>query len=292
MRNKKKIAIIGGDARYLPLIHTLNKNDSVDLELIGFDQVEQSYTGVKQLRINELRLETLDAVILPITGIDDQGIVETVFSKETIYLTKDWFDQLPKHCEVFTGIANQTLIQYTSASQLSLNKLMERDDVAIYNSIPTAEGAVMLAIQHTDITIHQSNVYVFGMGRVGETCATVFSGLGANVSVISTDEKDLARAFERGWTSYHLNDVHKYINQCDVLINTIPAHVVDISIIQEMQAHAIIIDLASKPGGIDFDYAKTRGIHAIHALGLPGLVAPKTAGEILAHCIEKIIFSS
>lgn len=46
--------------------------------------------------------------------------------------------------------------------------LFERDDVAIYNSIPTAEGTLMLAIQYTDFTIHDSNIMILGFGRVGK----------------------------------------------------------------------------------------------------------------------------
>ena len=41
--------------------------------------------------------------------------------------------------------------------------LFNRDDVAIYNSIPTVEGTIMMAIQHTDFTIHGSNVIVLGL---------------------------------------------------------------------------------------------------------------------------------
>ncbi|WP_163536843.1 dipicolinic acid synthetase subunit A [Gracilibacillus sp. YIM 98692] len=292
MQKEKRVAIIGGDARYLPLIHTLNKTNEINLELIGFDQVEQSYTGVKQSTLEELKPEQLDAVILPITGIDDKGYAEAVFSKQELQLTKDWFKRLPSHCLVFTGIANQTLLDSVKIKGNKLIKLMERNDVAIYNSIPTAEGAIMLAIQHTDITIHQSEVFVYGFGRVGKTTASAFKGLGAKVTVVSKDETDIARAFEQGYTVCHLSESIKLIENCHVLVNTIPAKVINKPILEKMKSDAIVIDLASKPGGTDFDFAKARGIHAIHALGLPGLVAPKTAGEILAFQIQKFIFSS
>ena len=76
---------------------------------------------------------------------------------------------------------------------------------------------------------------------------------------------------------------------CHILINTIPSIVVDQSMLRRMNNQAVIIDLASKPGGIDFDYAESIGIKTIHALGLPGMVAPKTAGEILAIQVIKLI---
>ncbi|WP_058307764.1 dipicolinic acid synthetase subunit A [Gracilibacillus massiliensis] len=292
MQKKKNIAIIGGDARYLPLIHALNKMSDFRIQILGFEQVEQSYTGVMQSTIDNLETSELDAVILPITGIDNQGYVETMFSNQPIQLTKKWFQSLPKRCLVFTGISNDTLNEFVSSSNVSLVKLMERNDVAIYNSIPTAEGAIMLAIQHTDITIHHAHVFVFGYGRVGETTAHSFAGLGANISVVSDSESDLARIYERGWKGYSLDQIEHAIDKCQILINTIPARVVDKSLLEKMNSQAIIIDLASKPGGINFDFAEKRGIQAIHALGLPGMVAPKTAGEILADRIATILLNA
>ncbi|QGH34585.1 dipicolinic acid synthetase subunit A [Gracilibacillus salitolerans] len=292
MQKTKDIAIIGGDARYLPLIHALKTIDNLRIRILGFEQVEQSYTGVMQSTIENLDTSQLDGIILPITGIDDDGYVETMFSNEKIQLTEEWFQSLPENCVVFTGISNQKLDQYIEKNDLQLIKLMERNDVAIYNSIPTAEGAIMLAIKHTDFTIHHANVFIFGYGRVGETTASSFAGLGANIAVISRDETDLARVYERGWEAYSLDQTENYIDKCQILINTIPAKVVNKSLIEKMNSQAIIIDLASKPGGIDFEYAKSRGIEAIHALGLPGMVAPTTAGEILADRIAKILFAS
>lgn len=292
MQKTKNIAIIGGDARYLPLIHALRTIDHLRIRILGFEQVEQSYTGVMQSTIENLDTSKLDGIILPITGIDDEGIVETMFSNEKIRLTEEWFQSIPKHCVVFTGITTPKLDQFIEKSGLHLIKLMERNDVAIYNSIPTAEGAIMLAIQHTDFTIHQAEVFVFGFGRVGKTTANSFVGLGAKVRVISKDESELARVYERGWQGYPLDQAENHIAKCQILINTIPAKVVKQSLIEKMNSQAIIIDLASKPGGIDFEYAKTRGIKAIHALGLPGMVAPTTAGEILADCIAKLLFTS
>ncbi|SHN16805.1 dipicolinic acid synthetase subunit A [Gracilibacillus kekensis] len=292
MQKKKNIAIIGGDARYLPLIHALNKMSDFRIQILGFEQVEQSYTGVMQSTIDSLETSDLDGVILPITGVDNQGNVETMFSNQPIQLTKQWFQSLPKHCRVFTGISNNTLNEFVSSSNVSLVKLMERNDVAIYNSIPTAEGAIMLAIQHTDITIHHAQVFVFGYGRVGETTADSFAGLGANISVISESESDLARIYQKGWAGYSIDQIEHEIEKCQILINTIPARVIDKSLLEKMNSQAIIIDLASKPGGVNFEFAKKRGIQAIHALGLPGMVAPKTAGEILADRIATLLLSS
>ncbi|GAE91565.1 dipicolinate synthase subunit A [Gracilibacillus boraciitolerans JCM 21714] len=249
MQKMKNIVIIGGDARYLPLIQTLNKKSDIHIQILGFDLVEQSYTGVMQSSIDNLDTSNLDGVVLPITGIDDQGYIDTMFSNQRIQLTNKWFQSLPQNCFVFTGISNKTLDEYTSSRGLTLIRLMDRDDVAIYNSIPTAEGAIMLAIKHTDITIHHANVFILGFGRVGETTANAFAGLGANVSIVSINEADLARIYERSWQGYSFKQIGNVIEKCQILINTVPSQVVNRSLLEKMNNQAIIIDLASKPGG-------------------------------------------
>lgn len=283
------IAVIGGDARYLELIRQLQKLTNTTIALIGFDKIEQGFTGLTQSDFQDLEVEKLDAVILPITGTDGDGNVEIVFSDQSIKLTKKWFQRLKKTTPVFTGIANDYLISVTAEAGLTLIPLLNRDDVAIYNSIPTAEGTIMMAMENTDYTLHDSNVIVVGFGRVGHTVANKFSALGAKVSVSASSIRDLARINEMGLTPVSLEDLYKNASDCDLLINTIPAQVINKRTIQQLPRHGIIIDLASKPGGTDFAYAKQRGIKAILAKSLPGTVAPKTAGKILADVIKQIL---
>lgn len=283
------IAVIGGDGRYLELIRQLQLLPNTAITLVGFDKLEQGFTGLKQSDFKDLELKDLDAVILPITGTDMEGNVETVFSDQPIQIKKQWFQNLPKSTLVFTGITNDYLTTAAAEAKIPLVPLLNRDDVAIYNSIPTAEGTIMMAIEHTDYTIHGSRIIVTGFGRVGHTVANKFSALGAKVSVSASSIKDLARITEMGLTAIPLSHLYKYTNECDLLINTIPAQVINRDSIQQLRSHALIIDLASIPGGTDFDYAQQRGIKAILAKSLPGIVAPKTAGKILADVIKQFL---
>lgn len=285
------IAVIGGDARYLELIRQLQSLSNTKIILIGFDKIEQGFTGLTQIDFSELDMDEVDVIILPITGTDLKGNVEVVFSDQQIQLTEDWFKQLKSSVRVFTGITNSFLTDATEKANIQLLPLLNRDDVAIYNSIPTAEGTIMMAMEQTDYTLHSSRVTVVGFGRVGHTVANKFSALGAKVSVSARKIKDLARINEMGLSPIPLEKLHEHMNECDILINTVPAKVIDKKAIQQLPSHGLIIDLASKPGGTDFEYAEQRGIKAILAKSLPGVVAPKTAGKILADVIKQLIQS-
>src|SRR5690625_7830587 len=100
------IAVIGGDARYLELIRQLQILPNTTIVLVGFDKIEQGFTGLTQVDFPDLSVEKLDAVILPITGTNVDGNVEIVFSDQSIKLTNKWFHRLKKSVLEFTCITN------------------------------------------------------------------------------------------------------------------------------------------------------------------------------------------
>ncbi|PLR69798.1 MULTISPECIES: dipicolinic acid synthetase subunit A [Bacillaceae] len=282
------IAVIGGDARQLEVIRKLTELDA-KLFLVGFDQLDHGFTGASKLKLAEVRFEEIDAIILPVPGTNLEGHVDTIFSNEEVVLTEEIFAKTPPHCIIYSGISNSYLDGIIDIANRELVQLFERDDVAIYNSIPTVEGTIMMAIQHTDFTIHGSKVAVLGLGRVGMSVARTFSALGARVKVGARKSSHIARIIEMGLDSFQLEDLDKEVSQIDICINTIPHHIVTAKVISKMPAHTLIIDLASKPGGTDFKYAEKRGIKALLAPGLPGIVAPKTAGQIVANVLAVLL---
>lgn len=283
-----QIAILGGDARQIEVIKKLSELDA-RLSLIGFEQLEPPLLGVTKEKIDELDFSLMDALILPVPGTSLEGEVETIFSNEKIVLTDEILQKTPTHCTIYSGISNSYLNQISEKANRKLVQLFERDDVAIYNSIPTVEGTIMMAIQNTDITIHGSNIVVLGLGRVGMSVARTFSHLGAHVKVGARKSEHLARITEMGLKPFHLQDLKGEVNDIDICINTIPYQILDASVIAKMPIRALIIDLASKPGGTDFRFAERRGIKALLAPGLPGIVAPKTAGQILANVLSQLL---
>lgn len=283
-----QVAVLGGDARQLEIIRKLTELDA-KVYLVGFDQLEQSFTGAVKEKLAELPFNELDAIILPVAGLQPTGEIEAIFSSHHLRLTKGMLEKTPDHCILFTGISPPVLTKLAAQTGKTLIRLFDRDDVSIYNSIPTAEGAVMMAIQQTDFTIHGSSVAVLGMGRVGMSVARTFDSLGANVKLGARRSEHLARAIEMGLTPFSIDQLPKEAESLDIIINTIPSLVITAQSIARMKPHMLIIDLASKPGGTDFQFAKKRGIKAILALGLPGIVAPKTAGQILASVIADLL---
>lgn len=282
------LAVIGGDARQLEIIRRLTELDA-RLSLIGFEQLDHAFTGALKEKLTEVDFSNIDGIILPVAGTGTDGKVDTIFSNEKVFLTEEILLETPSHCTVYSGISNSYLDGITSNADRRLVQLFQRDDVAIYNSIPTTEGTIMMAIQHTDFTIHGSKILVLGLGRVGMTVARTLAALGARVLVGARKTEHIARITEMSLTPFHLKNLGEHVKDADICINTVPHEIVTASVISKMPTHTLIIDLASKPGGTDFRYAEKRGIKALLAPSLPGIVAPKTAGQILANVLSRVL---
>ncbi|WP_459499866.1 dipicolinic acid synthetase subunit A [Bacillus sp. C1] len=288
MLTEMHIAVIGGDARQLEVIRKLVELDA-KLSLVGFDQLDHGFTGAAKEHMHDLDFTSLDAIILPVAGTNPKGEVDTIFSNEKVVITQEQIEKTPANFTIYSGIGTPYLENIVSVTNRKLVKLFDRDDVAIYNSIPTVEGTLMMVIQNTDYTIHGSNVMVLGFGRTGMSVARAFQSLGAHVKVGARRSEHIARISEMTFSPFYMEHIEKEVSDIDILINTIPHLVVTASVISQMPAHTLIIDLASKPGGTDFRYAEKRGVKALLAPGLPGIVAPKTAGQILANVLSQLL---
>ena len=152
-----------------------------------------------------------------------------------------------------------------------LNKSIgEKINSHIPNAVPTAEGAIEIAITETPFTIHGSKSLVLGYGKIGKILSKDLYALGAQTYVEARKYADLAMIEGHGYEPLPLDNLKDHIHEFDIIFNTIPSLILDDEILTKVKKDALIIDLASKPGGIDFDAAKAYGLKVIWALSLPG----------------------
>jgi dipicolinate synthase subunit A len=283
-----QVVFIGGDARHLEIIQKFIDLDAI-IVLVGYDKLHNQFDGITRAKLTTEVLKKADAVILPAVGSDDNGNVDTIYSNENLLLNSEHIGSLMKHSKIYTGMAKSYLKKACADHNIELVELFSRDDVAIYNSIPTAEGALMMAVQHTDITIHASHCMVLGFGRTGFTLARMLQSIGARVKVGVLTHDHYARAMEMGLYPFYTKELRDQVVNTDIIFNTVPGLIITPHVIANIPHRTVIIDIASKPGGTDFRFAEKRGIKAILAPSLPGLVAPKTAGLILANTICQLL---
>ncbi|MBE3557031.1 MAG: dipicolinate synthase subunit DpsA [Firmicutes bacterium] len=283
----KRIACVGGDARQLEMIRQF-RAQGADVITFGFDRAD--LPGTAKGRFSPDALSGAEVLILPITGTDNEGHVKTAYAEDRLTLTREHLQALQPHALVITGMARPYLSWLCSESSTRLVCLLDQDEVAILNAIPTAEGALAVVMKETPFTVHSSRTLVVGFGRVGMTVARLFAQVGARVAVADRNRAKLARAREMGLSILPIGALREAVSDQQVVINTVPALVIDASVLDAMPKDVFLLDLASEPeGGTDFAYARRLGLHAQLAPSLPGLVAPQTAGQILADVAMRII---
>ena len=139
------------------------------------------------------------------------------------------------------------------------------------------------------ITLHDCKALILGFGRIGKILAKMLQGLGVKVFVEARKYSDIAWIKSYGYKPVYINELGDYLGKMDVIFNTIPHIVLDANMLGKLKNDCLIIDLASKPGGVDFERAKGMGIKVIWALSLPGKVAPITAAKFIKETIYNIL---
>lgn len=157
------------------------------------------------------------------------------------------------------------------------------------NALPTAEGAIQLAMEHLPITIHGARVLIIGFGRVGRITAQRFAALGARVTVAARKYEQLAWAQAMGFGGQQLEHLVGWLCGYDLVVNTVPALVLGRGELEDLKPDCLILDLASKPGGVDLSAAGDLGLTVVWALSLPGKVAPVTAGAAIKSTIYNML---
>jgi dipicolinate synthase subunit A len=144
-------------------------------------------------------------------------------------------------------------------------------------------------IDNIEYTINSSKCSVFGFGRIAGLTADVIASIGADVTVCARKYSDLAKAKSKGFNSCLIKEFDKYASDFDIIINTVPSVILKRDILEKLRPDCLIIDIASAPYGTDFAVASELGLNAILCSSLPGKVAPKTAGEIIADGVLNIL---
>ncbi len=281
-----RIVVLGGDARSLFYIPALLEAGAA-VKAVGFDNAV-GLVPCELVGITEALLWA-NVLILPMSGLASDGTVVAQYADDKLVLTPEMCALTQTGLLVLTGVANAHLKELASNYGWRLVEIADIDDLAILNSVPSAEGALQMAMTESDITIHGSTSLVLGFGRCGVTLAHSLDGLGARVIVAARSTADLARAHVFGYHAISFTSLADVIGSCDFIFNTVPALVLPRQLLALTKPEVVIIDIASSPGGVDFVAAQRLGRKALLAPSLPGKVAARSAGRILGELLPRII---
>lgn len=278
-----KFVILGGDRRSAYLAARA-ADMGEDVAAVGFEQLERPDVP----RAGATALTTAERVVLPVPVTLDQYSVSAPYA-DMVYPLEAVFQAIPKDALVFGGRIEPAVWKAAERAGIRLFDYGEREDFMIANAVPTAEGALALAMNETECTVRGSNVLVLGFGRVARATSALFHAAGGRVRTAARRASDLAAIEALGYKAEDVRSLAGKLSDCDVLVNTVPAPILTAELLAELPRRCVVIDLASRPGGVDHAFAGQLGLKCIWALSLPGQVAPKTAGEIIWNTVGAII---
>lgn len=283
---ERKYSVIGGDLRSVKLANQL-LSDQNKAKIFGFNNAGFE-VGIKEEMDLKSALNDVDVVIGPLPCSNDNENINAPFYSEKILLN-DLFKTMDKNQLFIAGRISEKVAHMAQIYNIYTIDILEREEMAVLNVIPTAEGAIQIAMEETPFTLHQSKVLILGFGRIGKMLAKMLSGIGANVAVEARKYSDIAWIRSYGYKPLMLNELGQYISEMDIIFNTIPHIILDTDLLSKVKKDVLIIDLASKPGGVNFEKAKEMGIKTIWALSLPGKVAPESAAKFIKETVYNII---
>ena len=283
---EKSITVVGGDLRIVKLIEMLD-SDGYKVYTYGLENSEEvlNLERVEMCPTLQEAVAASKVVVGPIPLSSDRRRLSTPFGRNNV--------ELPEFVEALKGkyliAGNIGIKEDLEANDVQFTDLLKREEFSVLNTIATAEGTIQIAMEETQRTVHGSNVLVMGFGRIGKVLAKMLDGIGAKVYCEARKDEDISWIKAYGYNPVHLNDLNENLNQFDIIINTIPFQILDEERLELVRKEAIIIDLASNPGGVDRKAAREKELKVIWALSLPAKVAPLTSAEFIKETLYHVL---
>lgn len=279
------VSVIGGDLRQLTLASAM-EIDGYKVKIFGFDRQMDTKALKKAKDIKDAA--DSDIIILPLPASHDGISLNAPFADSPVNLC-ELFDEIHMGSEIFGGRVSRAVQETANNRGFKIDDYFTREELSVANAIPTAEGAVEIALSETPFTLHKSRCLVIGYGRIGKILADRLKAFGADVTVSARKYSDFAWIEANGLKPAHTSRLDGIISDFQIIFNTVPSVILHDKLLKKITADTLIIDLASKPGGVDFSLAKELGLKVIWALSLPGKSAPITSGEIIKNTIINIL---
>jgi len=281
-------SVIGGDLRLSNLAKMLSKDDN-KVCVFGLEKVDELNEDkrIKKCSNIDEAIKESDIIISSIPFLKSNGEIYTLFSDIHIF-PKDFIKENSSEKIFIAGSIKEKEKTLLEKNYKEVIDLMKQEELTILNTIATAEGAVSVAIQNTDTNLHSSKVLILGFGRVAKIVANRFDKLCSKVTCAARKSTDFAWIQAYGYEFTNINELGENLNKYDIIINTVPQMILDKSRLNFMKKDVLLIDLASVPGGIDFEEADKMHIKYVWALGLPGKIAPVASAEFIKEQIYKI----
>lgn len=232
------------------------------------------YTAV--MYDNDKNFTDYDNIILPLPTIANTKI------KGTDITFDEFSGSLSCVQKVFCGNIDVTLFEnyysyYCEESFLNNNSRL------------TAQGVLRLILDTVDCDMIELNAVVIGYGRCGKSICHLLKNCGFKVMSASRRKETIIEAYNDGVKAVAINQIEEFVDNTDIVINTVPVNIISTEYISRFKSKTIYIEVASKPYGFNITQTDVYNFRYILAESLPGRFTPESAGKNIADTVLKIL---
>ena len=216
----------------------------------------------------------IDYIVLPINGVNNDELFENLVkeNKDKIYIVyniNEYMQNLKyKYNLKFIELKNDTMFN-------------------LINSIAASEAVLKYSIEILPIVLKNANILILGYGNSAKALVNDYLNFSNKLLVAVRKEEVKKILNEKEIKNIYIHELKNYIEDYDLIINTIPALIIDEELLHYISPSSYILDIASYPGGVDYLKAKEYGIHAYSLTSLPLKFAPKSCGIEYGRAIER-----
>ena len=274
-----KAAVIGGDKRQTYLSEILKRE--------GYEVITYGVSNIQEEKALSLKDALCDVNIIaaPVPFFKNGEVFSQEKKKD---LTAEGILQYaPFGCKIFAGSIPQTFLERAREKGISCVDYLKDNYGVIQNTIAVAEGTLAEAIKRSEENLYRSSCLVMGYGRCGSILVSYLKRMSCQVAVYEKEDALRARAALIADDIVNLRELPAYLERAQYIFNTVPSMVLPKALLGYVSENALILDLASAPGGVDYAEAERRGIQAVQLPGIPGKYAPMSSAKILGEVIKR-----
>lgn len=280
-----KFALLGGDERSAILCDLLCA-DGHKLRCFALEKAELCPAAVKTGCLQSC-VYGADCVVLPVPA-EKSGLLNTPLSGEKLALS-DIISALWPGQLVCGGKFSDESCRQAQNANIFLDDIMKLPEFTVGNAVLTAEGALEILLGAGKSALWKSRVLITGFGRIAKLLVLRLRALGARICVAARSEHDRAMAKALGCEAIGFCQLESKIGDYPYIVNTVPARIISDAALCCVGSGAVLLELASLPGGFDKNLAENIGLNVIFAPGLPGKCAPYTAAELVKQAVYQAI---
>ena len=210
---QNSICILGGDLRQITVAKEFS-NSGFKVSLCGFDKARDIPNGI--IPKNDVRsaMKDSDFIILPLPFSKDGINVSAPLSNKLIPLSL--IKELEKDKIFFGGMMKNT------AFGIATYDYYENEELKIFNAIPTAEGALSIALNESTETLNGCKTAVIGYGRIGKILGNMLKSLDSDITVLHRSNKDDAWCSAFGISSANIRDIKSVLKEKKIIFSRFP----------------------------------------------------------------------